>query len=86
MYDGNGWGKEHFWNIINTNKKEFDAIDIPNGKTITLEYQMVAQKSATADTYGELSINSSNDSLKEKITTKLFLFIRLLKNMKLFIL
>ena len=58
---------EHYWGVKDTNIKEFNSLNIESGKTVTVEYQMVAQKGET--TYSELNIMSTDNSLNKNITT-----------------
>ena len=67
IYDGDGKGTEHYWKITDSNIKEFGNINIDGGKTAILEYQVVVDKGD--NTYSEITINSSDNSLNSKITT-----------------
>lgn len=69
IYDGDGKAIENYWKVTDSNVKEFKDIDIANGKTITLEYQVVADKTQGNETYADISITSSDNSVQDDVTT-----------------
>ena len=64
-------GIEHYWELSNSNEKEFGNISLQDKETITLEYQTIAKKQSDTDvkTYGDISIVSIDNSIEENITT-----------------
>ena len=68
IYDGDGKGIENYWKVTDSNVKEFKNINIKNGKTITLEYQVVADKSQGDETYSDIFITAS-ENVQDKLTT-----------------
>ena len=68
--ENNGIGIEHFLQETDSSEKQFDNINIPNGKTVTLEaYQVVTNKDNGEETYGNIQISSADGTINKNITT-----------------
>ena len=70
IYDGDGKAIENYWKVTDSNVKEFENIEINNGETITIEYQVVTDNTAGNETYADISILSADSTIKENITTE----------------
>lgn len=68
-YGIDGKGIEHYFEVLDTNEYEISNIKLQKNSEVKLEYQTVVQKLNNIETYGTITIKSTDGSLDKNIDT-----------------